>query len=84
MNPDYVGYVEQRTIRVGLRWQDVKFMFRKITGIQLDDFYIQRIKWGYDTGWLIELSGPYEVEDVMKHFYGSIKCGKMVFFVQER
>ena len=55
------------------QWHDVKFLVRKVTGCELKRFYVQRVEWGGDAGWLVEFK---------QNDYAEIAAGSVVNGIQ--
>lgn len=81
MHPDYLDYVVKQKVMERARWQDVKFLLRKLLGCELDSIYVKQVVHNDWCGWLVEFRGDPDFDILRSNVSGIIVLGERSCFI---
>ena len=82
MHPDYLDYVvEKRKVLPRATWTDIKFMCRKVLGVQLNRCYVQHVSDGHWRGWVVEFRDDVDLAELKRQVFGVLLLGERVVFI---
>lgn len=82
VHPDYVDYVVQkRNIHPRAKWHDIKFLCRKLLGLELNQIYVERIDHNDWDGWLVQFACDVDLSEIKRNVSGCIMVGERVIYI---
>lgn len=82
MHPDYLDYVgEKRKIHSRAKWTDVKFLLRKVMGLELDKAYVKPVNHNDWNGWLVEFACDVDLAELKRQVSFVLVLGERAVFI---
>lgn len=72
---------QKRRVLARAKWHDVKFLLRKMCGVEPDNNFVQLIEWGDDRGWLVQFSCDVDLADIKRSIFGVCILGERAVYI---